>query len=93
MPASTSSYTRDQLLRVARAWGVDVVLPSKDRTTTVEFPDTEQYDFARAEITVADEKSTGRMTLFEVRFLEPRVRATASGKTSPEPTAPRSARS
>lgn len=66
-------YTRDQLLKVIHAWRVEAEPPRKGQKLIVAFPNTEQYDWAKATITVHTQKSTYGKPLFKVVLSNPRA--------------------
>jgi hypothetical protein len=66
MPRQT--VTKKQLERIIRAWRVEVKIPSKNKKTIVNFPNTDQYDFRIAIVEKTDKKSTDGLVLYSIEF-------------------------
>lgn len=64
-----SDYTKKQLQRIIKAWGVDAPIPSKNKPIIVHFPDNcDLYDFRQAIITKTTRKSGDGLVLYSIEF-------------------------
>ena len=59
-------YTKDQLLKILSAWGVDPIAPRLAEKTYVVFPPSAQFNTAK--ITVHNMKSTYGKILYRVHL-------------------------
>lgn len=70
----TGLYTKDQMLKVIYAWRVAAELPRKGQQIVVTFPQTDQYQFGQATLSINDgPPATYGGKLYKVVYSKPRA--------------------